>query len=149
MITLSNRNAGQPLYFQIYTQLKEEIQNGRLKAGDKLFSKRKMAESLNVSVNTIETAYSQLLSEGFIEARAKSGYYVCDIDEFNFTNIKPVPRSLDGVKEKSIDIKYNFATDGVDYENFPYNTWRRLMKSCFNEYNPFILRSAPRRGTMN
>ena len=146
MITLSNRNAGQPLYFQIYTQLKEEIQNGRLKAGDKLFSKRKMAESLNVSVNTIETAYSQLLSEGFIEARAKSGYYVCDIDEFNFTNIKPVPRSLDGVKEKSIDIKYNFATDGVDYENFPYNTWRRLMKSCFNEYNPFILRSAPPEG---
>ena len=92
MITLTNKDAGQPLYFQIYTQLKDEIQNGRLKTGDKLLSKRKMAESLNVSVNTIETAYSQLLSEGFIEARAKSGYYVCDIDEFNFSAVKPEPQ---------------------------------------------------------
>ena len=45
---------------------------GRLKAGERLYSKRKLAESLGVSVNTVETAYSQLLSEGFIEARPKA-----------------------------------------------------------------------------
>ena len=84
MITLNDNTKSESLYFQIYRQLKEEIQSGHLSAGVKLLSKRKMAENLNVSVNTVETAYSQLVSEGFIEARAKSGYYVCEIDQFNF-----------------------------------------------------------------
>ena len=66
MITLKERDPNKPLYFQIYLQIKEEIQEGRRKAGERLLSKRKMAESLNVSINTVETAYSQLLSEGFI-----------------------------------------------------------------------------------
>lgn len=64
MITLNDRS--KPMYFQIYMQLKEQIQSGKIKAGEKLLSKRKMAESLDVSVNTVEGAYSQLLSEGFI-----------------------------------------------------------------------------------
>ena len=34
----------------------------------------------------------------------------------------------------------------MDYESFPYNTWRKLMKSCFNEYNQNILKSAPPEG---
>lgn len=72
MITLEERNRSKPLYFQIYLHIKREIHEGRLKAGERLYSKRKLAESLGVSVNTVETAYSQLLSEGFIEARPKA-----------------------------------------------------------------------------
>ncbi len=146
MITLRDRDSGEPMYLQIYSQLKEKIQEGRLKAGDKLLSKRKMAESLNVSVNTVETAYSQLLSEGFIEARPKSGYYVSQIEEFNFENKKKAPESASKKAEKETGIRINFSTDGVDYEHFPYNTWRKLMKNCFNEYNPRVLRSAPPEG---
>ena len=146
MITLNEKNAHLALYQQIYLQIKKEIQEGRLKAGEKLFSKRKLAESLNVSVNTVEGAYSQLLSEGFIEARAKSGYYVCQIDAFAFSN-KEIRKNDKGEEtEDKCNIKIDFATDGIDSENFPYNTWRRLMKNCFNEYNPKVLKSAPPEG---
>ena len=148
MLTLNTKDGGETLYFQIYSQVREEIQQGRMKAGEKLVSKRKLAESLNVSVNTVETAYSQLLSEGFIEARPKSGYYVCQMDSFDFGK-KTLPEPINSVSDKkNTEIKYNFATDGVDFANFPYNTWRRLMKNCFNEYNPCILRSAPPEGDM-
>ncbi len=146
MITLKEKDIGKPLYFQIYLQIKEEIQEGRMKAGDRLLSKRKMAESLNVSINTVETAYSQLLSEGFIESRPKSGYYVSQIDEFNFGNEKKAAESSEKKIDESSRININFATDGVDFENFPYNTWRKLMKNCFNEYNPRVLKSAPPEG---
>lgn len=146
MITLDERNCTKPLYFQIYSQIKKQIHEGRLKAGDKLYSKRKMAESLNVSVNTVETAYSQLLSEGFIEARPKSGYYVCQIDELNFRESDKKSSFTQKKKEDTPSIKIDFATDGVDYENFPYNTWIKLMKSCFNEYNPNVLKSSPPEG---
>lgn len=146
MITLNYKEGKESLYFQIYRQLKDEIQTGKLTAGTKLLSKRKMAENLNVSVNTVETAYSQLVSEGFIEARAKSGYYVCAIDKFNFTKQKNRETDINIKREQNSKIKINFATDGVDYESFPYNTWRKLMKNCFNEYNRNILKSSPPEG---
>ncbi len=135
-----------PLYFQIYSQLKGEIQSGVLKTGGKLPSKRRLAESLNVSVNTVETAYAQLLSEGFIEARPKSGFYVSQLDEFSFAEERTRPAKIKKEADKAERITIDFATDGVDFESFPYNTWRRLMKSCFNEYNPAVLRSAPPEG---
>ena len=146
MITLNDRS--KPMYFQIYIQLKEEIQNGRMRAGEKLLSKRKMAESLNVSVNTVEGAYGQLLSEGFIESRPKSGYYVCQIDKFNFGAGKKEAGPVENIGQGGPAVKINFATDGVDSVDFPYNTWRRLMKNCFNEYNPSVLKSFPPEGSL-
>ena len=49
MIALDDKNNIGSLYFQIYSQLKDDIQSGKLKAGTKLLSKRKMAERLSVS----------------------------------------------------------------------------------------------------
>ena len=146
MITLNDRS--KPMYFQIYMQLKEQIQSGKIKAGEKLLSKRKMAESLDVSVNTVEGAYSQLLSEGFIESVPKSGYYVCQIDKLNFVGKRKLSEPQIGSNKGKDSVKINFSTDGVDSVNFPYNTWRRLMKNCFNEYNPSILKSFPPEGSL-
>ncbi len=146
MIALEDKNNLGSLYFQIYSQLKDDIQSGKLKAGTKLLSKRKMAERLSVSVNTVETAYSQLVSEGFIEAEAKRGYFVCKIDRLNIDNKPKIENEPDNEYNKGNNIIVDFATDGVDGDNFPYNTWRKLMKNCFNEYNPDILKSAPPEG---
>ena len=146
MITLEEKNRSKPLYFQIYLHIKREIHEGRLKAGERLYSKRKLAESLGVSVNTVETAYSQLLSEGFIEARPKSGYYVCQIDELNFVRNAGKRGLAKGGEDKTETDIIDFSTDGVDWERFPYNTWIKLIKGCFNEYNPGILKSPPPEG---
>ena len=78
MVILPNDDT--PLYVAIYRQLRQQIQSGELSAGTKLPSKRAMALQLGVSVNTVDGAYSQLQSEGFVESRPKSGFYVCAID---------------------------------------------------------------------
>ena len=44
--------------------------------GNKLPSKRLLAEETGVSVITIEHTYSILCDEGYIESRQRSGYYV-------------------------------------------------------------------------
>ena len=62
-------------YEQLYTYIKSEITEGRLPYGTKLPSKRKMAEFLKVSQNTIETAYEQLQAEGYVEVKARKGYF--------------------------------------------------------------------------
>ena len=68
------------LYEQLYEQMKQDILQGVLKAGERLPSKRKLAEHLGVSVVTVETAYSQLMAEGYVESAEKRGYFVSQVD---------------------------------------------------------------------
>ena len=60
--------ADRPLYEQIYDYIKAEIKNGGLSFEERLPSTRMLAKYLQVSRSTVELAYEQLLSEGYIEA---------------------------------------------------------------------------------
>ncbi|WP_099192823.1 GntR family transcriptional regulator [Tepidibacter mesophilus] len=70
------KNSDQPLYIQLYVYLREEIRANRIKKGTKLPSIRHLAKHLSVSKITIDNAYQQLLVEGYIESRQRSGMYV-------------------------------------------------------------------------
>ena len=80
MLTYSFDDRGMDfLYEHLYKEIKNDILIGNLKAHEKLPSKRALAAHLNVSVVTVENAYSQLLAEGYIYSKPKSGFYVCDV----------------------------------------------------------------------
>lgn len=79
MISL-DQNSRDPLYVQIYDSIRRDITENALKPGEKLMPIRKLAESLDVSRNTVENAYAQLLTEGYVTSRSGSGYVVCDVD---------------------------------------------------------------------
>lgn len=79
MISL-DQNSRDPLYVQIYDSVRRDITENALKPGEKLMPIRKLAESLDVSRNTVENAYAQLLTEGYVTSRSGSGYVVCDVD---------------------------------------------------------------------
>ena len=70
-----------PLYEQIYQYIKEDIKKGILLPGKKIPSTRALAKYLEVSRSTVELAYEQLLSEGYIESEPCRGYYVAQIEE--------------------------------------------------------------------
>lgn len=75
----------EPIYEQIYKYIRDEIKQGTLSCGTKLPSSRKLAEHLDVSRNTVDLAYGQLLSEGYVESQPKKGYYVSAMDDiFDF-----------------------------------------------------------------
>ena len=63
-----------PLYEQIYDYIKDDIKKGRIQSGEKLPSTRALSAHLEVSRSTVELAYEQLLSEGYIEAQPYRGY---------------------------------------------------------------------------
>ena len=69
-----------PLYEQIYQYVKADIQSGRLACGVKLPSSRSLARYLEISRSTVELAYEQLLSEGYIETKPRKGVFVAQID---------------------------------------------------------------------
>lgn len=75
MITL-DRASPISLYEQLYRELKKAIISGELPPGKQLPSTRALALQYDISRNTVNTAYSQLLVEGFITSRPGSGFYV-------------------------------------------------------------------------
>lgn len=68
------------LYEHLYKYIRNDIKNGVLKAGEKLPSKRTLAKNLGVSTITVESAYAQLMSEGYVYSLPKRGYYISKID---------------------------------------------------------------------
>ena len=79
-IHLTDEN-GKHLYEQIYEYIADEIREGKLLSGEKLPSTRSLAEYLQVARSTVELAYDQLASEGYIESVPYRGYYICRVEE--------------------------------------------------------------------
>ncbi len=74
-----NEKKDKSIYEYLYNCIRDDIYAGRLKPGEKLPSKRKMAQDNGIAVITVENAYAQLIVEGYIDARPRSGYFVLDI----------------------------------------------------------------------
>lgn len=72
-------DAAGPLYRQVFDTLRAAIVEGRLAAGSRLPATRELANRLAVSRNTVNTAYEMLTAEGYVSARAGSGFYVVGI----------------------------------------------------------------------
>ena len=66
-----------PMYRQIYDHIKNEIQKGKMKAGEKLPSSRILAKNLCISRSTVDMAYDQLLAEGYIESVGLCAEWYC------------------------------------------------------------------------
>lgn len=66
-----------PSYIEIYQQISDSIIHGFYTYGMKIPSKRQTALENNCSVITVEHAYELLIDEGYIEAKQRSGYFVC------------------------------------------------------------------------
>lgn len=65
-----------PLYEQIKDKLKDLIISGALRENDKIPSVRELAASLAINPNTIQKAYKDLESEGYIYSQKAKGSFV-------------------------------------------------------------------------
>ena len=63
-----DRKEKKPLYQQLYEAIIAEIHDGTLKTDDALKPIRFLADELNISLNTVQKAYQQLLAEGYIRS---------------------------------------------------------------------------------
>ncbi|WP_287492839.1 MocR-like pyridoxine biosynthesis transcription factor PdxR [Sellimonas sp.] len=133
-----------PLYEQIYQYIKNDIQKGRISAGEKLPSTRSLAGYLEVSRSTVELAYEQLVSEGYIESVPYKGTFVLDVKELY--RLKPKKTVAGGQQEKKKDILYDFSPHGVDLKRFPYQVWRKLSKDVLGEDKSELFRMGDPQG---
>lgn len=76
MIHLDYRDA-RPIYAQITDNLRQQISAGVLQPEDRLPSVRELAAQLAINPNTIQRAYRELESEGWIATVPGKGCFVC------------------------------------------------------------------------
>ena len=131
-LTINLKNNEVPYYEQIYDYIKSQIQAGKIKYKEKLPSTRKLAAYLCLSRSTINMAYEQLLSEGYIESRPNKGYFVCNVEDLFRLDIQN--KSFYELKEEiGAKYKYDFSLSRIDLENFPYDKWRKISKNLLSD----------------
>ena len=141
MVTYELKKApGVPLYEALYRHLREDILTGKLAPGEKLPSKRALAQNLEVSKITVETAYNQLLSEGYLYAREKVGYFVEQVER----RPREVSSEPAAPAQSSPDWLLDLTENGT--EGFPFSVWMKLQREVMLDYGQTLLRPLPNRG---
>ncbi|WP_097460793.1 aminotransferase-like domain-containing protein [Mangrovitalea sediminis] len=64
------------LYEKVANDLRQKIEQGYYRTGDRLPSVRALSQEYGVSITTVQEAYRQLEDDGLTNARPKSGYFV-------------------------------------------------------------------------
>ena len=134
------RGTGTPLYEQLYRAIRQDILTGQLPGGTKLPSKRALAEHLSISKITVETAYAQLLAEGYLTARERSGYYVEQLAAVPPAAPQPAP---------SRAAPEPLPPTPRSAELFPFSVWARLMRSVILDEGAALLCPTPGAGLLS
>ena len=127
-----------PLYLQIYEQIREQIVSGIIPEGSRLVSTRNLAKTMQISRNTVESAYQQLCSEGYVCSKACSGYLVQKIDSILYNELTEQNQEAKRNRLKTVHDqgrtnkwKYNFQYGHLNFDDFPFKIWKSLTNQVF------------------
>lgn len=130
---------GVPLYELLYRCLRQDIQSGVLAPGTKLPSKRALAQHLEVSKITVETAYGQLLAEGYISSREKVGYFVEAGNRMQQVRFS-APVADETPQPELLDLTTNGSA------HFPFSVWTKLQREVILDLGTDLLQPIHRQG---
>lgn len=124
-------------YYSIYLDVKNKILQGDFKAGEKLPSKRIMADKMGCSIVTVESAYAMLEEEGYIRPRERSGYFVERID----LSIGAVPTA------KRVPLPHIKESHALPTErDFEYSLWFKTIRKVISERGEELFIKSPTKG---
>lgn len=148
MLTYSFEDRGQEsLYEYLYKQIKKDIVNYRLSPDEKLPSKRELAKHLNISTITVENAYSQLMAEGYIYSKPKSGFYVSQITAAEKRDpglVREVFKEREHINKKQYYA--DFVRNSTPRASSFFNIWTKLMRETMSDNPDKLMVSSPSTG---
>lgn len=123
-------------YLQLYKNIKSKIISGEYKAGEKLPSKRIMADKSGCSIITVEKAYEMLSDEEYIIPRERSGYFVCKIDV----------QSVSDNDASNSELVYIKDEDRFEKQEFEYSVWFKTIRKVISEHGERLFYKSPNKG---
>jgi GntR family transcriptional regulator/MocR family aminotransferase len=128
-----------PLRAQLEHELRAAIRSGRLRSGTKLPPSRVLADELQVSRGVVVEAYSQLVAEGYLVARAGDGTRIAA----GLARQPPAPRAP---SQSVSPIRYDLRSGLPDLSFFPRREWQSAMTGALREIPDAALSYGSRRG---
>ncbi|MGI6217595.1 MAG: PLP-dependent aminotransferase family protein [Coriobacteriales bacterium] len=164
---LVDKSLGEPAYLQLYEQVKRDIVNGVLSYGDKLPPKRQMAGETQVSIITVEHAYSLLRDEGYVESRERSAYRVSFRSSDGFAPTmgrgpgEAVPKyakifktsgsepnsSSQAIATSTAEAKARRSSDEI-LLRFPYSVFAKTARAVLSDAGDGVLEPSPGAGRL-
>ena len=147
----------------IYNTLKSQILSGQLAPDSKLPSKRSLAVNLGVSIITVQNAYAQLISEGYIYSIEKKGFFVTDISLYTnkIADSRLVKTEQNEAARKNsrnlaISEKKNgngnffadFTSNTTSAEKFPFTLWSHTLRQILASGDQKLLQSSGVKGAV-
>ena len=132
-----------PIYEYLYMCIKNDILEGKIAPGEKLPSKRSFAKSQGISVITVENAYAQLLTEGYIYSEEKRGFFAGDMGE-KYVQGKKKRIRVESKKQENWLV--DFKSNHIRYDNFPFSTWSKVMRQTLLDQENSFLQSPESQG---
>lgn len=135
-----------PLYEGLYRCIREDILTGRLRPGEKLPSKRALADHLKISKVTVENAYAQLSAEGYLRTQEKVGYFV----EANTGPLPPpLPQPPPASSPEPAEVwAADLTSNQLRGDTFPFSVWSRLLREVMLDYGAELLKPMPIGGAL-
>lgn len=144
MLTYSFENLKNvKLYEHLYNCIKADIYNAVLMPGEKLPSKRAIAQNLGISVITVENAYSQLLAEGYIYSLPRKGFFISDIQPAYRKEIINEVVFSSTSEEAHQDLIADFTSNQTNSDYFPFSTWTGILRKTINKNRDELMHNSP------
>ena len=124
------------LYAYLYECIRADIECGTIAPGEKLPSKRKLADHLGVSVVTVEGAYRQLIAEGYVQTRPRRGYFAAKIGKSEATasgNIAQGGMGATGRTRQTREYRFDLSRGSMPSELFPLASWSKALRDTLTQ----------------
>jgi GntR family transcriptional regulator/MocR family aminotransferase len=165
-----DRAAAEPLHHQLYRQIREELRSGNFgHSSSRLPSSRALAAELGISRLTVNLAFSELQSEGYLITKTGSGTFVADPLPEAFLSAGRSPVTPQMAQETRVSDRVNRLPDqrvGQEFDlgptgvapgvalasgipavdEFPIATWERLRAEVLAKKGAKLLRYGSNRG---
>ena len=114
--------------------IREQVLSKKLRSGEKLPSKRSLAEHLNISTITVQNAYNRLISEGYIYSVEKKAYFVSESGSEIYHAAPPVSSEWTLPEKEMPQEKYfaDFTSNASRMEKFPFTQWTKILRQILN-----------------
>ena len=153
-----DRRAAEPMFRQLYDDLRRAILSGAAAPGSRLPATRQLAGKLGISRTSVVGVYEQLLAEGYVEGRAGAGTYVSR----DMLGPQPPPRPAQAAPPARPSPAARYASlkpDDRQFAAIPFNVgrcsldertlavWRRLTAAQLRRPDPLWLGYSDPRGS--
>lgn len=109
-----------PLYIRIMAAVRGAIESGQIVAGERVPGVRELAQRLDVNRNTVSRAMEELVAEGWLQSRARSGYFAANSPPSRYTLRRPGRKPQTPVKLRRHEWPIDPHSDALPRPFAPY-----------------------------